>query len=305
MTVKRFSSYSRRVIGAKFTAIITSVIMAAACSDIAEDRRLIPTDTTVPTDTTEVNSNADLDSLYDAPADSVPRRLLIEDFTGQKCANCPDASDNIYQLQQIYGALIVPVAIQSEFMGIMEPEGLGNELGNRYFNAINLTPKVKPALQVSRFYGDVLTSNTDVNFYVENAIMLKTSTDIRLKTIQNADDHTKADIDVKVICTDREGTVSGNLQVWVVEDSIVAPQDYLNGQHFDDYVHNHVLRASANGDWGENIGTVTADEAKEFHYTVDLLPNWNVEHLAIVAFVYDSEQVAQVVRQQLRLRTGH
>lgn len=300
MATKCFPTLPRLASCAKRAVLPLAALLAVSCSDIAEDQRLLPVESNVPVDTVEVNPNADLDSLYNAPVTNVPRRLLIEDFTGQKCANCPVAAENIHQLQQLYGSLIVPVAIQSEFMGIMEPEGLGNELGNRYFNAINLTPKVKPAVQVSRFYGDVLTSNTDVNFYVENGIAMSTNADIRMKAIINADNPSKADIDVKVICTESDVSVTGKLQVWVVEDSIIAPQDYLNGQHFDDYVHNHVLRATANGDWGESIGTVTIDKAKEFHYTIDLLPKWNVAHLTIVSFIYDDEQVSQVVRQPLR-----
>ena len=300
MATKCFPTLPRLASCAKRAVLPLAALLAVSCSDIAEDQRLLPVESNVPVDTVEVNPNADLDSLYNAPVTNVPRRLLIEDFTGQKCANCPVAAENIHQLQQLYGSLIVPVAIQSEFMGIMEPEGLGNELGNRYFNAINLTPKVKPAVQVSRFYGDVLTSNTDVNFYVENGIAMSTNADIRMKAIINPDNPSKADIDVKVICTESDVSVTGKLQVWVVEDSIIAPQDYLNGQHFDDYVHNHVLRAAANGDWGESIGTVTIDKAKEFHYTIDLLPKWNAAHLAIVSFIYDDEQVSQVVRQPLR-----
>ena len=279
------------------------LLLAASCSNIDEADRLVPVGGDQPADTIPASMDA-VDSLYDAPVSIVPRRVLIEDYTGQKCANCPDATTNIHQLQQVYGSLIVPVAIQSEYMGMMEPEGLGNELGNTYFNSLNFTPKVKPAVQVSRFYGEVLTSNTDVNFYVDNVVLLSTPLDVRLKAKQNADNPNKANIDIKVICADEDhnAVVNGKLQVWITEDSIVAPQDYLNGQHFTDYVHNHVLRATVNGDWGENVSVNGWADEKEFHYTATLQSNWNPRHLAIVAFVYNDEEVVQVVRQELRVK---
>lgn len=281
--------------------LLTLLMVAASCSNIDEADRLVPVSGDQPTDTIPASIDA-VDSLYDAPVSVVPRRVLIEDYTGQKCANCPDATTNIHQLQQVYGSLIVPVAIQSEYMGLMEPEGLGNELGNTYFNSLNFTPKVKPAMQVSRFYGDVLTSNTDVNFYVENVLLLSTPLDVRLKARQNADNPNMADIDIKVICTDSLQTtaMSGMLQVWITEDSIVAPQDYLNGQHFTDYVHNHVLRAAVNGDWGEMVIIDGWGGCNEFHYTATLQPHWNPKHLAIVAFIYNNEEVVQVARQEVR-----
>ena len=55
-------------------------IMGTACSHIDEDERLI----------------------YVKPAD-VARAVLIEDFTGQRCINCPAATDVIHQLQEAYG----------------------------------------------------------------------------------------------------------------------------------------------------------------------------------------------------------
>lgn len=276
-----------------------SLTLFSSCSDIDEAERLIPAGD-IPVDTIPGGS---ADSIYEAPVSIVPRRVLIEDYTGQKCANCPDASENIHALQQVYGNLLVPVAIQSDYMGIMEPEGLANELGNTYFNSLNFTPKVKPAVQVSRFYGDVLTSNTDVNFYVENVIPIPTPLDVRLKATQQSGSGTTVDIDVKVICTDSLLTdaVSGKLQVWITEDSIVALQDYLNGQHFTDYVHNHVLRATVNGDWGEAVSVSGWSDTKEFHYTATLKAGWKPENIVIVAFVYNDDGVLQVVRRELTI----
>ena len=64
------------------TTILTALLTLtmSACSYIDESDRLI----------------------YVKPAD-VKRRVLLEDFTGQRCVNCPKASDEIKALQEQYG----------------------------------------------------------------------------------------------------------------------------------------------------------------------------------------------------------
>ncbi|MBQ3631317.1 MAG: Omp28 family outer membrane lipoprotein [Prevotella sp.] len=279
---------------------ICCAIVAAACSNIDESERLIYVEPAVAVDTTEVNPYADLDSLYNLPVSPVARRVLIEDHTGQKCPNCPDAANMIHEFQAAYGDLIVPVAIHSQMQGIMEPEGLGNELGNTYYNYWKI--EFKPAGLISRVDGGdgKVLDKTIWIFALQYILPLETPLDIRVKAIQNADDPAKADIDVKVIGTREGQSVNGKLQVWITEDNIVAEQDNM-GTHVADYRHDHVLRAAVNGDWGEAVSISGFEDQKEFHYTANLKSAWKPADLAIVAFVYNDDEVVQVVRQPLRI----
>ena len=55
--------------------------------------------------------------VYIKPADAA-RKVLIEDFTGQKCVNCPKATDEIHVLQETYGEdNIIAVGIHSGPLG--------------------------------------------------------------------------------------------------------------------------------------------------------------------------------------------
>jgi len=192
------------------------------------------------------------DNLWNSPPEVVPRCVLIEYHTGQKCPNCPDATSHIHDLQAVYPNRLVPVAIQSEYMGII-------------------------------------------------VIPIPTPIDIRLKAVQNQDDATKADIDVKVVCCTPDASFAGKLQVWITEDGIVGKQDYTGGVHYDDYVHNHVLRAAVNGTWGDDVSVSGFADAKEFHYTVDLAAAWKPENLAVVAFVYNTYGVEQATRRKIKI----
>lgn len=284
----------------KHTAILllTFLFCFTACSNIDEADRLVYVEPSVAVDTTS-KPMLPMDSLYDAPIDTVARRVLIEDHTGQKCPNCPDAARMIHEFQQTYGDLIVPVAIHSQMQGIMEPEGLGNELGNTYYNYWHM--EFKPAGLVNRLDGGSgkVLDKTIWPFALNYAITLPTPLDIRVKAHMNADDDTKADIDVKVVCTREGQSAAGKLQVWLTEDGIVAEQDDM-GTKIADYVHDHVLRAAVNGTWGEDVSVSGLADQKEFHYTATLNPRWQKDRLAIVAFVYNDNEVVQVTRQAVR-----
>ena len=250
----------------------------SACSNIAENERLI---------------------YVEQPP--VARCVLIEDHTGQNCPNCPDAARIIHDLQKEYGNSIIPVAIHSERQGIMEPEGLGTELGNIYYRHWNI--EFKPAGLVSRMDGGdgCVLDKTIWIYAVQYALSLPTPLDIRVAAQLNADDASLMDIDIDVVCTSSNDTVSGKLQVWITEDSISARQDDM-GTVIPNYIHNHVLRASANDTWGEDVMVGSAQPSRHFSYTVPIAEHWKPEHLSVVAFVYTDDEVVQAASHPLNLK---
>ena len=282
-----------------FVLACCSIIAAlTACSDIDENERMVAVSTRVVVDS--IPQPVEVDSLWDAPVEPVESRVLIEDHTGQKCPNCPDAARLIHTFQLSYGERIVPVAIHSQMQGIMEPEGLGNELGNTYYKYWKM--EYKPAGLVNRLDGGDgrVLDKTIWDFAVTYALSMETPLDIRVKARQQDDDPTKAEVDVKVVCTREGQSASGRLQVWITEDGIIAEQDDM-GKHIADYEHNHVLRAAVNGDWGEPVSVSGLADAREFSYTATLKPEWQARNLSIVAFVYNDDGVVQVVSRPLKV----
>ncbi|MBQ8127126.1 MAG: Omp28 family outer membrane lipoprotein [Prevotella sp.] len=271
----------------------------ASCSNIAEDERMLVVSTNVVVDSIPEDP-VEADSLWDAPITPVEHRVLIEDHTGQKCPNCPDGARLIRQLQRQYGQRIVPVAIHSQMQGIMEPEGLGTELGNTYYNYWKM--EFKPAGLVNRLDGGdgKVLDKTIWIMAAEYALAMEPPLDVRVKAQLQDGDPTKADVDVKVICTAEGQSVSGKLQVWITEDGIIAEQDDM-GTKVTDYEHNHVLRATVNGTWGEDVSVSGLADTREFHYTATLNPAWKTENLSIVAFVYNNDEVVQVVSRALKV----
>lgn len=268
----------------------TLFTLCGACSHIAEDERLIDIGPAQNPDTTQIQ---------DSIIRPVARRVLIEDHTGQHCPNCPDAADIIHDMQQAYPNLIVPVAIHSEQQGIMEPEGLANELGNTYYRHWNV--QFKPAGLVSRMDGgdgQRVLDKTIWIYAVQYALEQPTPLDISIQATYTKDHPRQAEIAVDVICTREEAAIDGRLQVWLTEDSIVATQFDMSTVR-DDYVHNHVLRAAVNGTWGEPVSVKGHADRRHYSYTATIPPQCNPEHMNVVAFVYTDEEVMQAAQKEI------
>ena len=76
--------------------------------------------------------------FIDVEPANVARAVLIEEFTGQRCVNCPNAATEIARLQQTYGEdHVIAVGIHSGPLAIYSKGqviGLRTELGDTYYN---------------------------------------------------------------------------------------------------------------------------------------------------------------------------
>ena len=101
-----------------YITLLLATLLMQACGDIAEEDRLI----------------------YVKPA-AVERSVLLEDFTGQRCVNCPNAADEIAKLHEQYGDAIIAVSIHSGPLGFRTNSrflGLATDEGDEYYNHWNL-----------------------------------------------------------------------------------------------------------------------------------------------------------------------
>lgn len=253
--------------------IIMCVATLTACSNVDEDDRYV----------------------YVKPAE-VAKRVLIEDFTGQRCVNCPLATETIDSLRAIYGEEnVIAVGIHSGPFA-KNPAGtatypLYTETGDYYYNAFGVSSQ--PSGMIDR-HGVVSNYNlwpTLVYEYIQQdaPIMLSAETTY---------DEQAREVEITVVAEGVEPT-TGYLQVWVTEDSITATQYMPDGSINRSYVHNHVFRATVNDRDGDafEIGTdeiVTAT----YNYTLED-DEWVAQNMHVVAFVYNDDGVAQAVTTQI------
>lgn len=227
----------------------------------------------------------------------VSRAVLIEDYTGQYCVNCPRATEEIERLIEQYGdSIVIAVAIHSGPFGKSkgEPSPLYTEVGDMYFNTWGMS--AQPIGLIDRLFGSTPFSYTDwaggVNYEVaiEPPVGFLTDIDYDAETRDAA-------IEVQTIGLD-SALVSGKLQVWLVEDSIDSFQLMPDGSREEHYNHMHVFRASVNDPWGDAL-SVSHGQVAVKNYELKLDPAWVPEHCSVVTFLYDDSGVHQVAKKKL------
>lgn len=236
------------------------------------------------------NIDKDERLIYMEPVD-VSRAVLIEDFTGQLCPNCPKAADVISQLHEQYGDAIIAVAIHSGRLALNDSPaavGLKTDLGDAYYNYWNVP--YQPIGMVNR--SGNLTDYTNWIVDVETELAKKPEVLLNVTTEYDAASR-KVDVNTEIIGL--SDNVAGKLQLWIVEDDITALQTMPDGAVNMNYVHNHVLRDAINGQWGEDM-TVTRNQSATIESAYTIPEKWDVDNLHIVAFVYNSAGVLQATR---------
>lgn len=259
-------------------AAAAMAMAAASCSNIDEGDRLI----------------------YVKPAE-VGRAVLIEDLTGQRCINCPTGTDIINGIIKTYGEdNVIAVGIHCGplgFAGTSKRVGLKTDTGDEYFTHwANGTELYQPSAIFNRKKGP---SDNYNNWPAEVGLIISEKANLYVN-IDNAYDAKTRTLTTKVDAfgVNDTVTVSGKLQVWIVEDGIKAMQMMPDGSANQEYIHNHVFRAAVNGTWGEEV-TVKEGETTSKDYSYVLPETWNAENISVVAFVYNKSGVENVAKKHI------
>lgn len=259
-------------------ATAAMAMAAASCSNIDEGDRLI----------------------YVKPAE-VGRAVLIEDLTGQRCINCPTGTDIITGIIKTYGEdNVIAVGIHCGplgFAGNSKRVGLKTDTGDEYYTHwANGTNLGQPSAIFNRKKGKGPIDNLN-NWAAEVGLIISEKANLSVN-IANAYDAKTRTLTTKVGAFGVNGTVSGKLQVWIVEDGIKAMQLMPDGSANQEYIHNHVFRAAVNGTWGEDI-TVKEGETTSNDYSYVLPETWNADNISVVAFVYNGNGVENVAKKHI------
>lgn len=250
--------------------LLGGAVMLSACSNVDENERY----------------------EYVKPAD-VERCVLLEDFTGQKCLNCPLAADEIFAIGETYGHdAVIAVGIHGGPLAVANSAkftGLKTDEGDAYYYAF-CGNRPNPLGLVDRL-GEP-SEYTTWQARVQKRIGQVAHLSLEVADTYDAENKTVA---IKTIVKGTDGNSTGKLQLWVIEDGITAPQVMPDGKSNMEYEHNHVLRAAVNGLWGEDISVVEG-ETKEIDATFTLKTDWKPENCSIVAFVYNDSGVLQVTK---------
>ncbi len=247
-------------------ALGLAAIATTGCSNIDENDRLI----------------------YVEPA-TVSRCVLIEDFTGQACINCPVATDIIHELQKEYGDNVIAVGLHGGPFAKQNgrPLPLYSETADYLYSKFGA--ESQPAGMIDR-QGVIYATDlwpTKVREEISKESPLKLS-------LANTYESGSRTLEVAVTI-DAILDINGNLNVWLTENNIISPQYLPDGSADVNYEHNHVFRATLTGNDGTPI-TVKYNESKTIVLSIAIDEAWVSENMDVVAFVDNANGVQQATK---------
>lgn len=219
-------------------------------------------------------------------AEIVPHRsVLIEEFTGQNCPNCPDGHAAIRDILSTLGDSVVPVSIHASNLALDPPLGLKTATGEAYYQAAGSPPEPTAVINKQTNPLQVMAWGEAIN----RLIMRPTPFTVKAEADVDGENYV---IDVAFSSGE---DFNGKLMVWILENDVIRPQ-LDHGTMINTYVHNHVFRAAATPDiWGDPV-ELKAHEPQYKTYTVKIEKSdyWVTDNLYAVAFLYNNDGVAQV-----------
>lgn len=237
------------------------------------------------------------------------RKVLVEDYTGHTCGNCPRAAEDAEAIINKFQDSVVVIAVHAgtQFSPPVlpdYPDDYRTTAGTAWDQFFGMSAAGLPKGCVNRSQipfpqpRSTWMSTTDALLNnPQEAKMLVTTTLDSAKMLLN--------VDVKTtFLTALSNSVS--LCVVITEDSIVGAQkDYfppvgatvVNGDERPDYEFEHMLRGAVNGSWGEVItgASVLANDTVSRSYNcfqlnpwpvIPAKPKYNLKHTTVVAFLY-------------------
>lgn len=240
----------------------------------------------------------------------IKKNVLIEDFTGQNCVNCPAATDVIHQLQQgAAGAHIIAVGIHGGSMSYSIdklPFGLATAIGETYNKDWGVSSW--PSGMVDRQGG--LLEFTAWPSAAASRLQLDPAVDMQLSTAfdGNASDTQwgKAEITVKLSELQAGALENAYVNVWITEGNIVARQTKPEGSD-NAYVHQHVLRDVLTPAYGEKVLSQDAEGMATCTFSYDIPKTYgrssktDVLNMTVVAFVTKGEKGEVMQAEEARI----
>jgi hypothetical protein len=245
---------------------------------------------------------------------SAVRKVLLEDYTGHKCINCPTAAVTAQDLKDDYGDRLVLLSIHAGIWALPDASGdyttdFRTPAGDEFDTYFGVSDIGNPNGMVNRtVYNQSLILGPGMwGAAIQQIINNPPDATIELAlTFDLPSRKLGGDCHVQFL-----NPLTGRfmLCLYLIENDIVAAQKNNNttiGPTPDwiNYVHEHVLRGAINGTWGEEITTGTAQTTIQYHITFsyfEIKAEWKPENCKVVAFIYnsDSKEVIQAEEEDI------
>ena len=268
----------------RFVLITLALLLAASGCDYIDDP--IEGDDPVPVDPN--------------PVDVVNKVVLIKDFTGAQCVQCPAAAETAHELQHqlgedrifVMGVHAGPLAQPAgQFPNFTTEEGTqwyGNNDSNPLFSVDYVGLEPGHVLYVEQLDTPVVDAlQADPVFGVEISC-----------TFDTLSRQLEATVSMTALA---ESTGDFWMTLCLVEDSLVGWQKIPGGLDRE-YVFRNVFRGTLNGADGEAVhnGPCQIHDRFEAQRSMTLDAAFNADHCCLVAYLYDLNQEKRILQTAVK-----
>lgn len=239
----------------------------------------------------------------DTSSSGVVQKVLLEDLTGFRCTNCPQAHAIADNLADIYGEQLIIVGIHCslQFAFPTGDEGepystdFRTEAGETYYEEFGM-PGLPTGLVSRRIINNSpIIAPPDWAETVSGIITETPRASLEFENVEYNEGNRNVTFDLDMESLAELDPAQYFVTIYLTEDSIYDWQ--LNaGVDVENYLHRHVLRDNINGTWGELAfanGDAGQQNTLSFDYTLD--EAWKEEHCELIAYIYngDTREVLQ------------
>ena len=226
------------------------------------------------------------------------RNVLIEEFTGRKCGNCPQGHVVTKSIEDAYPGRVLSMNLHGGFYSSLDYPNLNTPVCDTigtYFN-----PNQFPSALINRQTSSPLNSlqwRQAVDEEITKTAECNIAGQVAINPITRV-----ATITVEVYYTSNSTCDVNYLNVFMLQDSILGDQtgaaDNPTQMIGDQYCHMHVLRDNVTPFWGDEITTTTEGSlvTKIYEYQIpEVIGESNgadviLEHISFMAFVTEKYQ---------------
>lgn len=247
------------------------------------------------------------------------KKVLIEDFTGHLCPNCPEAARELEAIHNIYGDQIIGIALHvtKSFAKPNYPSQTGFQYdfrtnwGDNWDAFYSISDAGLPKGMINRIGYQTQSHKLGKDEWAATvASELRKEIDFKINILADSNSIT---IESEV---QKNNSASYNLVVCLTENNIINWQkDGVN--NIENYEHNHVLRTVLLDDKLSNSDNYISGQKieKEINYNLSILEqfnenysentaengngmagDWNADNISVIAYIYNTitKEVVQV-----------
>jgi hypothetical protein len=241
--------------------------------------------------------------------DEKVRKILLEEFTGHLCVNCPEATLLAHDLQHVFHGQLILMVIHAGDLALP---------GNVPFDADYTTAE---GATIYGYYQPIGVPTGLVNrkAHQGSLVLFKDCWEAAVNELIDLPAEAFIEIEAEYEAVSRQlnihvhteflTDISGqlNVTVFITESGIVSAQKNKNASigptpEWPDYEHNHMLRASLNGPWGESLAeNPTAGTSLNKDFSTVLDHHWEADNCSIIVIITDADTYEVIQAEAVKL----